>query len=45
LHTTVGHVSGGWVAERMADAPFIDAETVREHRRLCNCLSGNKLNL
>jgi hypothetical protein len=24
----------GWAAERVADAPFIDAETVREHRRL-----------
>jgi hypothetical protein len=24
----------GWAAERVADALFIDAETVREHRRL-----------
>src|SRR4029077_693347 len=24
----------GWTAERVADALFIDAETVREHRRL-----------
>jgi hypothetical protein len=24
----------GWAAERAADALFIDAETVREHRRL-----------
>jgi DNA-binding NarL/FixJ family response regulator len=24
----------GWAVERVADALFIDAETVREHRRL-----------
>ena len=27
-------LDGGWTVERVADALFIDAETVREHRRL-----------